>query len=77
MEKMQTKFHGFLFIISALTTVPLILADSYFPVPRTRESFCPTTPQFLSSLNCNGTTPDIPYADPGLGNETICWLVGA
>ena len=28
-------------------------------------------------LGSSNTTSDIPYADPDLGNGTICWLVWA
>jgi len=62
---MQRKFHGFLYISSAPTTVPLILGDFYFPVPRTRESSCLTTLQFISLLDSTSTTSDIPYVDLG------------
>ena len=51
--------------------------DSYFPALRTRESSCPNTLQFLSLLDSSDMTSDIPYADPGPSNRTICWLVGA
>ena len=74
---MQRKFHGFPYISSALTTVPLILADSCFHTPRTRECSCPTTLQFLSLLDSNDMTSNIPYADLSPSNETICWLVVA
>ena len=73
----QRKFRGFPYISSALTTIPLILVDSYFRVPRTRKYFCPTTLQFLSLSDSNDTTSDIPYADPSPDNRTMCWLVGA
>ena len=74
---MQRKFHGFPYISSAPTTIPLILVDSFFLVPQTHESFYLTTLQFLSSLDSSDTTSYIPYVDPSPSNETICWLVGA
>ena len=45
---MQRKFHGFLYISSALTIVPSILMDSYFPALQTCEYFYLTTLKFLS-----------------------------
>ena len=74
---MQRNFRGFLYISSALIIVPLILVDSYFPGPRTRESFFPTTLQFISLSDSSDTTSDISYADLGPGNGTICCLIGA
>lgn len=74
---MQRKFCGFPYISSTLTIVPLILMDSYFPTPRTREFSYPTTLQFHSLLDSSDTTSDIPYADLGPRKGTICWLVGA
>lgn len=74
---MQRKFFGFPYISSALTIVPLIPADSYFLAPRTRESFHPTTLQFISLSDSNDTTLEISYADPGPRNGTIYWLIGA
>jgi len=74
---MQRKIHGFLYISSTLTIVPLILMDSYFPTLRTHEYFFPTTLQFPSSSDSSDITSDIPYADPSPKNRTICWLIGA
>jgi len=74
---MQRKFRGFLYISSTLTIVPLILADSYFPAPRTREYFCPTTLQFLSLSDSSDMTSDISYAYPGPSNGTLFWLIEA
>jgi len=74
---MQRKFHGFQYIIRNLTTLPLILTDSCFPAPQTREFFYPITLQFLSFSDFSDTTSDISYADVGPGNITICWLIGA
>ena len=76
-EMMQIKFHGFLYIGSAPTIVPYILVGFCAPALRTCESSCPTTLQFLSLLDSSGTTLDIPYADLGLDNGNICWLVWA
>jgi len=74
---MQRKFHGSPYISSNLTTLPLITMDSFFRAPWTHESFCPTTLQFLSLRDSNDMTSYISYADPGPGNRTICWLIGA
>jgi len=74
---MQTKFCGYSYISSSLTTLPSILADSCFPTPWTCESFCLATLQFFSLSDSSNTTSDISYADPGLGNGPICWLIGA
>ena len=44
---------------SSLTILPLIIMDSCFLTPRTRESFCPTDLQFLSLSDSSDTTSDI------------------
>ena len=75
--RMQRKFRGFFYISSNITTPPLIIVDSYFPALRTRESSSPTTLQFLSFSDSSDTTSDISYANLGLDNGTIFWLIGA
>lgn len=74
---MQRKFHGFPYISSALSIVPLILMNSCLLASQTHEFFCPTTLQFISLLDSSDTTSNIPYANPDPSNGTICWLVGA
>ena len=56
---MQIKFRGFPNISSTLTTIPLILMDSCFPAPQTRESSNPTTLQFPSWSNLSDVTSHI------------------
>jgi len=75
--RMQRKFCGFPYIRITLTIVPFILMDSYFPMLQAREYFYPTTLRFISLLDYNDMTSNIPYVDPSLGKRTICWLVGA
>lgn len=74
---MQRKFHGFPYISSALTTIPLIFANSYFLVPQIREFFYLASLQFLSLSDSNDMTLEISYADLDPGSRTIFWFVGA
>lgn len=73
---MQRKFHGFPYISSNLTTLPLKIVDSCFPTPQTRESFCPTTLQFLSLSDSSDTTSDISMQIPVPTTESFVGLLG-
>lgn len=56
---MQTKLHGFSYVSSNLTTLPLIIMDSYFLDQRTHEYFFPNTLQLLSLSDSSDMTLDI------------------
>jgi len=73
---MQRKFHGFSYISSNLTTLPLIIIDSYFPASRTCESSYPTTLQFLSLLKSSDTTSNVSMKISVLAIELFVGLLG-
>jgi len=73
---MQRKFRGSPYTSSNLTTLPLTVVDSCFPMLRTRESFCPTTLQFLSLLDSNDTTSHISMQILVLAIEPFVGLLG-